>query len=144
MATATLLRRPIRSPPFPRSKLSDAAVAVSWCGRTFSTTPIILAECTDTPTISGRLASFICLSPFAQHLYFASGTWHWNGVFWGTGTGYVDTHWAGGIIIGETWAPTTGVKQYFGMGKPRHFASRRITRMVGPGPVSQELGAASE
>lgn len=45
-------------------------------------------------------------------------------------------------IIGETRTPTNGVKQYFGMRKPRYFASRRITRMVGP--VSQELGAASE
>jgi predicted acyltransferase len=55
------------------------------CGRTFSTTPIIQAECTATPTISGRMASFNFL--FLLHNF---GTRLWRPAlerrFWVMGT----------------------------------------------------------
>lgn len=100
------------------------AVAVSWCGRTFSTTPIILAECTDTPTISGRLASFyffgflfhnIGISP----LKLGIGT-AFLGIM-GTGTGYVDTHWVGGHHWEKHDLRQTASNYFLGMRKPPIF-----------------------
>jgi hypothetical protein len=114
--TATPLRRLTRRPPFSRSKLSDAAVAVSWLGSTFSTTPTIQAECTATPTISGRMASFnflFLLHNIGIDLWKLALEWR----FWETGIGYVDTHWVRGII-GEVRNPRNGVESLFGRRKP--------------------------
>ena len=78
--TATPLRRPTRRPSFPRSMLSNAAVAVSWCGRTFSTTPIIQADVQPRqPYLDEWHLLIFCF--FCTTLVFTSGNWHWNGVF---------------------------------------------------------------
>lgn len=85
---------------------------------------------------------FYFLVSFPITLVFASGNWHWNGVFGEhRDSGRTCRYSLGRGIIGETRTPTNGAKLLFG--RRKHDILHPVNH-VDEGPVYQELGAASE
>lgn len=77
--TATPLRRPTRSLPFPRSKLSDSDRCVLVRTNVFNNTNYSGGTYSHAKHIWMN-GIFYFLVSFSLILVFASGDWHWNGV----------------------------------------------------------------